>query len=33
MLQHKAREAFDRLVVEKKRTRLSDLKEFPRYVI
>lgn len=33
MLQHKAREAFDRLVVEKKRTRLADLKEFPRYVI
>ncbi|MGA2701013.1 MAG: BREX system Lon protease-like protein BrxL [Isosphaeraceae bacterium] len=32
-LQGKAREAFGRLVVEKRRTRISDLKEFPRYVI
>ena len=32
-LQDKAREAFGRLVVEKRRTRISDLKEFPRYVI
>lgn len=32
-LQEKAREAFGRLVVEKRRTRISDLKEFPRYVI
>jgi ATP-dependent Lon protease len=31
--QDKAREAFGRLVVEKRRTRISDLKEFPRYVI
>ena len=30
---HKAEAAFGRLVVEKKKTRLSDLKEFPRYVI
>src|SRR5262245_25386527 len=29
----KAREMFGRLVVEKRRTRLADLKEFPRYVI
>lgn len=29
----KAAEVFGRLVVEKRRTRLSDLKEFPRYVI
>lgn len=29
----KAREVFGRLVVEKRRTRLSDLKEFPRYVL
>jgi len=29
----KPREVFGRLVVEKKRTRLSDLKEFPRYVL
>ena len=29
----KASEVFGRLVVEKRRTRLSDLKEFPRYVI
>jgi ATP-dependent Lon protease len=28
-----AREMFGRLVVEKRRTRLADLKEFPRYVI
>ena len=32
-LQEKAVSAFGRLVVEKKKTRLSDLKEFPRYVI
>src|SRR5687768_7751968 len=32
-LQEKARAAFGRLVVEKQKTRLSDLKEFPRYVI
>jgi ATP-dependent Lon protease len=31
--EHKPREIFGRLVVEKRRTRLSDLKEFPRYVI
>lgn len=30
---HKAAEVFERLVVEKKKTRLTDLKEFPRYVI
>ncbi|MBI5489026.1 MAG: BREX system Lon protease-like protein BrxL [Deltaproteobacteria bacterium] len=29
----KAHEVFGRLVVEKRRTRLTDLKEFPRYVI
>lgn len=29
----KPREVFGRLVVEKRRTRLSDLKEFPRYVL
>src|SRR5262245_13111964 len=29
----KAAEIFGRLVVEKRRSRLSDLKEFPRYVI
>jgi ATP-dependent Lon protease len=29
----KAREMFGRLVVEKRRTRLADLKEFPRYVL
>jgi ATP-dependent Lon protease len=29
----KAEQAFGRLVVEKKKTRLADLKEFPRYVI
>lgn len=29
----KPREVFGRLVVEKRRTRLSDLKEFPRYVV
>jgi ATP-dependent Lon protease len=29
----KARESFGRLVVEKRRTRLADLKEFPRYVL
>jgi len=29
----KAREILGRLVVEKRKTRLSDLKEFPRYVI
>ncbi len=29
----KPREVFGRLVVEKRRTRLADLKEFPRYVI
>ena len=29
----KAREVFDRLVVEKNKTRITDLKEFPRYVI
>jgi ATP-dependent Lon protease len=32
-LPEKAVSAFGRLVVEKKKTRLSDLKEFPRYVI
>lgn len=32
-LANKAGEVFGRLVVEKRRTRLSDLKEFPRYVI
>jgi len=32
-LNAKAAEVFGRLVVEKSRTRLSDLKEFPRYVI
>src|ERR1035441_4337876 len=32
-LSEKAVAAFGRLVVEKKKTRLSDLKEFPRYVI
>ena len=32
-LQTKAAEVFGRLVVEKRRTRLTDLKEFPRYVI
>ncbi len=32
-LEAKAPEVFGRLVVEKRRTRLSDLKEFPRYVI
>ena len=30
---HKARDVFGRLVVDKRRTRISDLKEFPRYVI
>ena len=30
-LAHKAPEVFGRLVVEKRRTRLSDLKEFPRF--
>jgi ATP-dependent Lon protease len=29
----KPRDVFGRLVVEKRRTRLSDLKEFPRYVL
>lgn len=33
MALEKAREVFGRLVVEKRKTRLSDLKEFPRYVI
>ena len=33
MATEKARRIFGRLVVEKRRTRLSDLKEFPRYVI
>jgi ATP-dependent Lon protease len=32
-LNGKAREIFDRLVVEKSKTRITDLKEFPRYVI
>jgi ATP-dependent Lon protease len=31
--EEKPREIFGSLVVEKRRTRLSDLKEFPRYVI
>ena len=30
---NKAADVFGRLVVEKRRTRISDLKEFPRYVI
>src|SRR5208337_1910717 len=29
----KAKEVFGHLVVEKAKTRLSDLKEFPRYVV
>jgi len=33
MASDKAREVFGRLVVEKRRTRLTDLKEFPRYVV
>jgi ATP-dependent Lon protease len=33
MATEKVRQVFGRLVVEKRRTRLSDLKEFPRYVI
>lgn len=32
-LQEKVTAAFGRLAIEKKKTRLSDLKEFPRYVI
>jgi len=32
-VREKAEQAFGRLVVEKQKTRLADLKEFPRYVI
>jgi ATP-dependent Lon protease len=33
MAMHKARELFGHLVVEKAKTRIPDLKEFPRYVV